>query len=145
MKIIATIGCALALTVPAMANADSKNYGCDSINFGAEVIEKMPNAKKLCRGIAEKNGTVYVHYIAEVESRSASSVTVKFLDNDDKPVNRITFEPTADQTVMINKKPVKYMTLDKGQKLDFWIAQNKWGLFSNPDGQAMKIVSVEHL
>lgn len=144
MKLIATITCALVLAVPALAHADS-NYGCDSINFGAEVLEHMPNAKKLCRGIAEKNGTVYVHYVAQVESKTATNVTVKFLDKDDKAVSRVTFEPTADQTVMLEKKATKYTSLDKGQKLDFWIAQNKWGLFSSPDGKAMKILSVEHL
>jgi hypothetical protein len=144
MKLIATITCALALAIPAVASADS-SHGCDIVNFGAEVLEKMPNAKKLCRGIAEKNGTVYVHYIAEVESRTATDVTVKFLDKNDKAVSRVKFEPTSDQTVMVDKKASKYTSLDKGQKLDFWIAQNKWGLFSNPDGKAMKIVSVEQL
>jgi hypothetical protein len=145
MKFIAATVCAMALAVPAIAADDSKNYGCDSINFGDEVLEKMPNAKKLCRGIAEKNGTVYVHYIAEVEARDANSVTVKFLDKDDKAVTRVAFEPTADQTVTVDKKPMKYAALDKGQKLDFWIAQNKWSLYASPDGQAMKILSVERL
>ena len=144
MKLIATITCALTLAIPALAHADA-NYGCDAINFGAEVLEKLPNAKKLCRGIEDKNGVVYVHYVAELESRDATTVTVKFLDKDNKPVSRVKFEPMAEQTVMVEKKAVKYSTLDKGQKLDFWIAQNKWGLFSNPDGKAMKIVSVEHL
>ncbi len=144
MKLIATITCALVLAFPALANADS-NKGCDNVNFGADVLEKMPNAKKLCRGIAEKNGTVYVHYVAEVESRSATDVTVKFLDKDDKAVSRVKFEPTADQTVMVDKKATKYTSLDKGQKLDFWIAQSKWGLYASPDGKAMKIISVEHL
>jgi hypothetical protein len=131
--------------VPAIGSASSKNYGCDSINFGAEVLEKMPNAQKLCRGIAEKNGTVYVHYIAEVESKTATTVTVKFLDKDDKAVSRVVIEPTADQTVAIEKKPVSYLKLDKGQKLDFWIAQNKWSLYASPDGKAMKILSAEQL
>jgi hypothetical protein len=145
MKSIATIVCTLALAVPALAHAEEDHYGCDNINFGAEVIAKMPNAKKACRGIAEKNGTVYVHYIAEVESKTATDVTVKFLDKEDKAVSRVKFEPTADQTVMLEKKATKYTSLDKGQKLDFWIAQNKWGLYASPDGKAMKVVSVEQL
>ena len=145
MKLIATFVFALSLALPAIANADSKNYGCDSINFGAEVLEKLPNAKKLCRGIKEMNGTVYVHYIAEVESRAANNVTVKFLDKDGKAVSRVAFEPTVDQMVTVDGKPTKYTSLDKGQKLDFWIAQNKWSLYATPDGKAMKILSVEQL
>jgi hypothetical protein len=145
MKVITTIVFALALTAPGLATAADPNYGCDSVNFGAEVLEKMPNAKKLCRGIAEKNGGVYVHYIAEVESKSPSAVTIKFLDKNNKGVSRVTFEPMSDQVVMLDKKPIAYDSLQKGQKLDFWIASTKWGLYSDPDGKAMKIVSVEHL
>jgi hypothetical protein len=145
MKPILAIVCAFGLALPAIASADSNNYGCDSVNFGADVLEKMPNAKKLCRGIKEMNGKVYVHYIAEVESRAPNNVTVKFLDKDGKAVSRVAFEPTVDQMVTVDKKPTKYTSLDKGQKLDFWIAQNKWSLYATPDGQAMKILSVEQL
>ncbi len=144
MKTISTLVFALALMSPAVFAADP-NYGCDSVNFGDEVLAKMPNAKALCRGIAEKNGGIYVHYIAEVESRDASSVTVKFLDKDNKPVTRVKFEPMADQTVMMDKKSVKYSSLKKGEKIDIWIEHKKWGLYASPDGSAMKINSVERL
>ena len=108
MKVITTIVFALALTAPGLATAADPNYGCDSVNFGPEVLEKIPNAKKLCRGITEKNDGVYVHYIAEVESKSASAVTIKFLDKDNKGVSRVTFEPMSDQIVMLDKKPIAY-------------------------------------
>ena len=144
MKTITTFVFALALASPAVF-AGEPNYGCDSVNFGDEVLAKMPNAQALCRGIAEKNGGIYVHYIAEVESRDASTVTVKFLDKDDKPVTRVKFEPTADQTVMMDKKPVKYSSLKKGEKIDVWVENKKWGLYANPGSPAMKITSVEHL
>ncbi len=144
MKTISSLVFALTLMSPAVFAADP-NYGCDSVNFGDEVLAKMPNAKALCRGIAEKNGGIYVHYIAEVESRDASSVTVKFLNKDNKPVTRVKFEPMADQTVMVDKKSVPYSSLKKGEKIDIWIEQKKWGLFASPDGSAMKVNSVEHL
>jgi hypothetical protein len=85
------------------------------------------------------------HYIAEVESRDASSVTVKFLDKGNKPVTRVKFEPMADQTVMMDKKSVKHSSLRRGEKIDIWIEHRKWGLYASPDGSAMKINSVERL
>jgi hypothetical protein len=145
MKILCSITCVLALSVPAVAAAADDNYGCDAINFGEEVLQKMPNAKKLCRGIKSKGDGVYVHYIAEVESAKPDAIKVKFLDKDNKAVSRVTFQPTDDQSVMIDNKSHKYSSLEKGQKLDFWIEHKRWGLYSNPDGKLMQIVSVEQL
>jgi hypothetical protein len=143
MKLFVPIACALAISAPSLATAAGENYGCESINFSQEVLTQMPNAKKLCRGIKEKNGGVYVHYVAKVESVSPTSVTVSFLDKDDKAVSRITFEPSADQTMMLDKKATKYTDLTKGQKVDFWVEHSKWGLFATPDSPMMKITKVE--
>lgn len=145
MRILCSIACALALSVPALASAADDNYGCDSINFSDEVLQKMPNAKRLCRGLTSKGDRVFVHYIAEVESAKADAVTVKFLDKDNTPVSRATFQPAADQTVTIDNKPHKYADLTKGQKIDIWIERSRWGLYSHPDGPVMKVVSVEQL
>jgi hypothetical protein len=145
MKILCSIACVLALSMPALASAADDNYGCDAINFSEEVMTKMPNAKRLCRGVKEKGDGVYVHYIAEVESAKPDAIKVKFLDKDNKPVSRVTFQPTADQNVTIDNKAHKYSSLAKGQKLDFWIEHKRWGLFSDPEGKLMKIVSVEQL
>jgi hypothetical protein len=144
MKILCSIACALVLSVPMVASAQ-QGYGCDAINFSDEVTSKMPNAKRLCRGVKEKGDGVYVHYIAEIESAKPEAVTVKFLDKDNKPVSRVTFQPTADQTVTIDKKATKYSSLPKGQKLDFYIEHKRWGLYASPEGEPMKIVSVEQL
>lgn len=144
MKLLIASVSVLALSLPWAATA-GPNYGCDAVNFGANVLEKMPNAKNLCRGVTEKNGVVYAHYIAEVETVKDRNVTIAFLNKDEKPMSRVTFEPMDDQSLMLDKKATKYTDLRKGQKLDFWIASDRWGLFASPDGKEMKIVSVERL
>lgn len=144
MKTTLAIACALALAVPAVASAGT-NYGCDAVNFSAEVMEKMPNAKRLCRGLTEKNDGVYVHYVAKVVSSSPDSVTVDFLDKDEKAVSRVTFSPTAEQTVTLDNKKVKYREAKPGTKLDFYINASRWGLFSNPGEPVMKVTKVEQL
>jgi hypothetical protein len=144
MKTTVAIACAFALAAPAMASAGS-NYGCDAVNFSAEVMEKMPNAKRLCRGLKEKNDGVYVHYVGKVVSSSPESVTVDLLDKDEKAVTRVTFAPSETQTVTMGSKKVKYREATPGTKLDFYIEASRWGLFSNPGEPVMKVTKVEHL
>jgi hypothetical protein len=144
MKTTLAIACALVLAAPAAMSAGT-NYGCDAVNFSAEVMEKMPNAKRLCRGLTEKNDGVYVHYVAKVVSSSPEAVTVDFLDKDEKAVSRVTFTPTADQTVTIENKKMKYREAKPGTKLDFYIEASRWGLFSNPGEPVMKVTKVEQL
>ena len=144
MKPILALACALALAAPAVASAGN-NYGCDAVNFSPEVMQKMPNAKRLCRGLTEKNDGVYVKYVGKVVSSSADSVTVDLLDKDEKAVTRVTFAPAAGQTVTLDKKKVGYREAKAGTKLDFYVNASRWGLFSNPGDPVMKVTKVEQL
>ena len=144
MKTTLAIACALALSIPAVVSA-ADNYGCDAVNFSAEVMAKMPNAKRLCRGLTEKNDGVYVRYVGKVVSSSADSVTVDLLDKDEKAVTRVTFAPAAGQTVTLDKKKVGYREAKPGTKLDFYVNASRWGLFSNPGDPVMKVSKVEQL
>ena len=144
MKTTLALACTLALAVPAVASAGT-NYGCDAVNFSPEVMAKMPNAKRLCRGLTEKNDGVYVHYVGKVVSSSADAVTVDLLDKDEKAVTRVTFAPAADQTVTMDNKKTKYRETKPGTKLDFYIEASRWGLFSNPGDPVMQVTKVEQL
>lgn len=146
MKIIpGLMASALLLYVPVGLADDGKGYGCDSVNFSQEVLEKMPNAKVLCRGVVERNGGVFVHYIGKVVGKTADTVTIEFLDKNSKPISRATFKPAANQMVAVEKQKTKYMDVKTGTTLDFYIANNRWGLFGSPGDDAMTIVSVEQL
>ncbi|HEX5650523.1 MAG TPA: hypothetical protein VFX69_12780 [Steroidobacteraceae bacterium] len=144
MKITLALACAFALSASPAAWA-GPNYGCDSVNFGQEVLDKFPNAKRLCRGIKEKDGGIYVHYVGKVVASSPESVTVEFLDKDEKAVSRATFVPAADQSVSIENKKMKYSDVKKGTKLDFYIENNRWGLYMNPGEAKMTVLKVEQL
>jgi hypothetical protein len=67
----------LALPVGAMA---SDEKGCDSVNWGEEVLAKFPNAEKACHGVMMKNDAVYAHYVAEIVASDSESVTVHLID-----------------------------------------------------------------
>jgi uncharacterized protein (DUF2147 family) len=144
-KPMLAFACALALSVPSIAAAADDNYGCDSVNFGEEVLAKLPNAKKLCRGVTEKNGGVYVKYVGRVVASSPESTTIEFIDKDKKAVSRATFKPAADQMADVDGKKVKYSDLKKGTELRFYIENKRWGLYGGPNDTAMQILSVEQL
>jgi hypothetical protein len=144
MSILGAIACAIVLSAPTIASA-ATDYGCDAVNFSPEVIAKLPNAKRLCRGVMEKNNGVYVKYVARVVSSSPDSTTVEFLDKDEKAVSRATFKPGEGQMAEVNGKKVKYSEVKKGTELHFYIEHNRWGLFASPDDKAMSILSVEQL
>lgn len=144
-SIFGAIACAVVLAAPMAASAASTDYGCDAINFSQEVLQKMPNAKALCRGVTEKNGGAYVKYVGKVVSTKQDATTIEFLDKNNKPVSRVTFKPAADQMAYLSGKKVKYSELKKGDELHFYIEHNKWGLFASPDDSAMTIMGVEQL
>jgi len=140
MNIISRALCLTVLFVPVVALAADDAKGCDSVNWGQEVLAKFPNAQKGCRGVMTKEGNVYAHYMAKVVSASADSVTVNMLDKDNKPFSEVTFVPGRSD-INVNGKPTKVKDLKKGTDIDFWIQHNRWGLYSDPGKTPMTVLS----
>lgn len=136
--------CVLLLAMPALAVAEG-GKGCDLVNLGADVLAKFPNAARACHGVIEKNGGIYMHYVAEIVAVDNDSVTVNMLDTSGKAISQVKFAPAADQTVKLEGKEMKYTSLKKGTKLDFYIEHSKWGLYASPDSNRMTIISREDL
>lgn len=132
----------LALSMPATAGS---NYGCDAVNFSKEVLDKLPNAQRLCRGVTERNGGIYVKYVGRVVASSAESTTIEFLDKDNKAVSRATFKPAPGQMATVDGKKMEYSKVKKGTELHFYIENKRWGLFGAPDETLMTILSVEQI
>ena len=73
--------CVAMLAVPFTAMAADDDKGCDSVNWGEEVLTKFPNAQKGCHDVMKtENGEVYAHYVAEVVKADAESVTVNLIE-----------------------------------------------------------------
>ena len=144
MRNISKAVCVMLLAMPALALADG-GKGCDLVNLGADVMAKFPNAAKACHDVTEKNGGIYMHYVAEVVATDKDSVTVDMLDKEGKGIVRVKFAPAEGQTANFEGKETKYTSLKKGTKLDFYIEHSKWGLYATPDGKRMTIISREDL
>jgi hypothetical protein len=144
MKSYWKVICFTVLALPALAFA-AKPYGCDSVNFGKEVLEKFPNAQAACIGVTEKNGAVYVHYQAKVIAVESDAITVHMLNHEGRALSQVKFVPSPDQMAKVEGKDTKFSDLKKGTKLDLYIEHSRWGLYSNPDGKMMTIISREAL
>jgi len=117
---------------------------CKSVNFGSAVLTSFPNAMQACHGVKVRDNVVYALFIAKVQSASSDEVSVIFEDYEGKDLTRIKFAP-GDATAKIDGETVPYAKLEKGTKLDFYIPQGKWGLYGDPNGLEMKIISREDL
>jgi hypothetical protein len=144
MKSYWRVLCFSMLAMPALASAADR-LGCDSVNFGEDVLAKFPNAKAACIGVMEKNGGIYAHYRADVVAVDKDAVTVHMLDHEGKAISKVKFVPSADQVASVEGKDTKFTDLKKGTKLDLYIEHSKWGLYASPDGKSLTILSRESL
>jgi hypothetical protein len=144
MDVFKKLACVALLSIPAIALAASPK-SCDAVNLGPEVLAKFPNAVRACHDLSEKNGGIYMHYVAKVVDVAKDGVTVEMLDTNNKAVSRVKFVPAADQMAKVEGKDESFGALKKGTKLDLYIEHSKWGLYASPDGKRMTIVSQETL
>jgi len=144
MKIKLSLVLATLLVVPTIAVA-LDDLGCQSVNFGADVIKEFPNAVRACRGVQKKDGVVFARYVAKVVDNSKGNVTVVFEDQAGKAVSRVVFAPMADQGLSMGGKDVKYSSLKKGDVIDMWVPHSRFGLFGTPGGPKLTVVSKETL
>ncbi len=94
MKIKLSVILATLLAVPVVAVAAEKLAA--SVNFGADVLEKFPNAVRACRK-SRKKTALGMPVVAKVVDNSNGNVTVVFEDKDGKGVSKVVLAPTADQ------------------------------------------------
>ena len=144
MKIKVSLVLATLLAVPAIAVA-ADEIGCQSVNFGADVLAEFPNAVRACRGVKEKDGTVYARYVAKVVDTSKGNLTVVFEDKDGKGVSKVVFAPTGDAGLSMGGEDTKYSSLKKGDVIDMWVPHSRFGLYGTPGGPKLTVVSKETL
>lgn len=130
------------LAIPAAAMAGDPP--CKSVNFGSAVLTAYPNAMKGCHAVKVKDNVVYALYVAEVKKASADEVVVVFKDYEGKDMTKIVFAP-GDATAKIDGKTIEFAKMDEGTKLDFYIPQDRWGLYAYPGSPEMKVISREDL
>jgi hypothetical protein len=144
MKGFIRAACIVALVMPVLTVA--KEYGCDDVNWGEEVLKEFPNAAKACQGVMMKGDQPYAKFTAEVESANKEQAVVHFLDKQDKPLSKVTFGLKEGATVKVDGKDTRVSDLKKGDRVSFYVQHKKWGLYANPDGTApLTVLSREQM
>lgn len=143
MKGIFRATCLAILIAPAIGAA--KEYGCDEVNWGEDVLKVFPNASKGCHSVMMKNDQPYAKYVAEVQSASSTQVVLHMLDTKDKAFSKVVIEPKEGAHVKLDGKDTKVKDLKKGDRVSFYIPHDRWGLYADPDSTPVSIVSREDL
>ncbi len=143
MKGILKAACLAVLITPALAAA--KDYGCDEVNWGEEVVKAFPNASKGCHSVMMKNDQPYAKYVAEVQSANSTEVVLHMLDTKDKAISKVVIAPKEGAHVKIDGHDTKVKDLKKGDRVSFYIPHDRWGLYADPDSTPISIVSREDL
>lgn len=144
MNRISAAICMAILAAPFVATA-AEPLGCDNVNIGDEVVAKFPNIRKTCQEVKEKNGGIYIRFVGEVVAVSSDKLTVRSKDREGKDVQEIEMGWDKGQKVKVGGREMEFSKLRKGDKLDFWIEHNKWGLFSKPGASSLKILNRKDL
>jgi hypothetical protein len=144
MKMISAAIVASMLAVPAIAAA-ADAASCDNVSIGADVMAKFPNIRSTCQEVKEKDGGIYIRFVGDVVSSSSDKATVRVKDRSGKDVSEFELGWDAGQKIKVGGKEMNFSDLKKGDKLDFWIEHNKWGLFSKPGSSSLKILSRKDL
>lgn len=144
MNRISAAICMAILAAPFVATA-AEPLGCDNVNIGDEVMAKFPNIRKTCQEVKEKNGGIYIRFVGEVVAVSSDKLTVHSKDREGKDVQEIEMGWDKGQKVKVGGREMEFSKLRKGDKLDFWIEHNKWGLFSKPGASSLKILNRKDL
>lgn len=145
IKGLAAAACVAMLAVPAIAGAQAAN-GCASVNFGPQVLAAFPKIADACQGLVTKNGEPFARFTAEVRSANADTVTVHFLDRNNKPVSEVVFAVNnPDARINVSGTPTRVSRLQRGTQVTFYIHHNRWGLFADPDSAPLTILSREDI
>ena len=144
MNRISAAICMAILAAPLVATA-AEPLGCDNVNIGADVMAKFPNVRRTCQEVKEKEGGIYIRFLGEVVASSSDKATVRIKDREGKDVSEFEMGWEPGQKIKVSGKEMGFSELHKGDKLDFWIEHNRWGLFSKPGSSSLKILSKKDL
>lgn len=126
----ALMGAALALLITANAQAadpmaQGKKIACTEVKYSTEFLQKFPNAPAACREAVDRDGKRYAKFVAEVFLNSADRTTVKLLNVMGDRLSTFSFKPGANAYVSIDGKKVKFTDLKPGEKITFWVSEDR--------------------
>lgn len=103
-----------------------------NITFSHEFLSHYPRAGGACREVKVENGHKWARFDADVVRVRGNRVTANFVDRFDKSLGTITFDAAKDARVEVNGRQMRFSSLKRGDKLSFWMPEERVGFYAEP-------------
>lgn len=134
---LAALATALCLASTAGSAADTIPVAkCSDIVFHKEFLDRYPKAPAICESVTVKNGVRSAKFSARVVGLDKGTVNVQFVNVAGDPVagmEPLSFTPPAGAKLRVSGKTVSYRDLKSGDKLNFYVSENRVGVLTDPD------------
>lgn len=102
-----------------------EKVACTDLKYSAEFLEKYPTAPAACLEGRVHEGKRYGKFTARVFLNSEDRTTVELLNVMGDPLTTFSFKPSATASVNIDGKDTKFTDLKKGEKITFWVSEDR--------------------
>lgn len=98
---------------------------CSELKFSEAFLARYPKAPAACLEARELDGKRYAKFDAKVYITGADITTVNLLNAKGETLDTFSLKPGPDQTIKINGKDTKFSELRVGEKITFWVSEDR--------------------
>ena len=98
---------------------------CSALKFSEAFLAKNPKAPAACIEAREHNGKRYAKFNAKVYITGPEITTVTLLDPKGENLDTFSIKPGPDRKIKINGKDTKFSELRVGEKITFWVSEDR--------------------
>lgn len=98
---------------------------CSEVKFGEAFLSKYPQAPAACLEGREYNGKRYAKFDAKVYITGPEITTVTLVNAEGDSLDTFSLKPGPDQKIKVNGKDTKFSDLRKGEKITFWVPEDR--------------------
>jgi hypothetical protein len=102
-----------------------EKVACSDLKYSAEFLSKYPTAPAACIEGRVHEGKRYGKFQAKVFLNSPDRTTVELLNVKGDPLTTFSFKPGPDAAVKIEGRSTKFTDLKKGEKITFWVSEDR--------------------
>lgn len=115
-----------------LEEGQSSSSCINHIVFSQEFLARYPYAGGACREVKVEDGQKWARFDADVVRVKGRQVTANFVDRFDRSLGTLTFEASTEARVEVNGRDTRFSSLKPGDKLSFWMPENRVGMYAHP-------------
>jgi hypothetical protein len=117
---------------PKLEEGQTSSNCISNITFSQEFLARYPQAGGACREVKVENGQKWARFDASVTQVRRNRVTANLVNRFGKTFGTIAFDAADDARVEANGRQVRFSSLRRGDKLSFWMPENRVGFYAEP-------------